>query len=378
MTIVFGELSTLPKPYHIITDPTVPPVIDACRNVPPPLRDRLKKELKRMENLGIIAPVTEPTDWVSSLVVADKPNGSLRVCLDPRNLNKAIKRHHHKLPTTEEIIAQMSGAKYFTKLDPSNAFWQIPLDEESPYLLTLNTPFGRKRRKRFLRMPYGIHSASEICQVQIAEIIEGIKGTINSQDDIIIRGSTKKELIQRTMACLEAVRASGLNLQREKCQFTLSEITFLGHTISARGIEPDFNKISAILDLPNPTNVKELQRFLGMITYLGKFIPNLSDETAPLRKLLEKDILWTFDQPQIKAIERQKQLVTTGPISKYYNPQLPIKVLCDASQEGIRCCTRTIPRIIMASSSICLAIINIVRQELLSVRERNTIHCICM
>ena len=270
----FGEIGTLTEPYHIVTDQNVPPIIDACRNVPVPLRDRLKDEIQWMIDKNIIAPVTEPTDWVSSSVVAEKPNGGLRVCLDPRNLNKAIKRHDHKLPITEEILSLMSGAKFFTKLDASNAFWQVQLDEESSKLLTFNTPFGRYR---YLRMPYGIHSASEICQDSIGNIITDNEGAVNAQDDIIIWGSTEPELESRTKATLQCIRQSGLKLRKEKCQFNMTEITFLGHHISAEGIRPDPRKTEAIVNMPEPTNVKELQRFLRMITYLGKFIPNLSE-----------------------------------------------------------------------------------------------------
>ena len=297
----FGELGTLQEKYHIVTDPNVPPVIDACRNVPIPLRDRLKKELKRMEDMKIITKVTEPTDWVSSLVVAYKPNGSLRICLDPHNLNKAIKRHHHKLPTAEEILSQMSGAKYFTKLDASNAFWQVQLDEKCSKLLTFNTPFGRYR---YLRMPYGIHSASEICQARIVSIIADIEGAVNAQDDIIIWASSIEELQSRTRAVLEAIRKSGLKLRKDKCETNKSELTFLGHLISADGIKPDPRKTEAIMNMPDPTNVKELQRFLGMITYLGKFIPQLSDDSTTshsARKRCNVDIRQTSTQSHKKT-----------------------------------------------------------------------------
>ena len=300
--------------------------------MPIPLRAKLEQELRRMQALGIITPVSEPTDWVSSIVTVEKPNGSLRVCLDPRNLNKAIKRHHHRLPTTDEILSRMAGAKYFTKLDASNAFWQVQLDDESSRLLTFNTHIGRFR---FLRMPYGIHSASEICQAKIADIISGIDGTANAQDDIIIWGSSKAQLRQRTHNCLQAIRESGLKLRKDKCQFMQTEMTFLGHTISAHGIEPDFNKIAAILEMPNPTNVKELQRFLGMITYLGKFIPNLSDETTPLRTLLEKDIIWHFGTPQTQAVARLKSLITASPVLKYFDPRCNTRISSDASKKGL-------------------------------------------
>ena len=229
-----------------------------------------------MVKMGIIKPVHEPTEWVNSLVVVEKPNGKLQICLDPKDLNKAIKRHHFHLPTTEEILASTSNAKLFIKQDASNAYWQIEVDEESSRLLTFNTPFGRFS---FQRLPFGIHSASEICQAKISEILEGIEGALNSQDDIIIWGSDKAELAARTTKVLDSIRSSGLKLNKEN---------FFGHKISANGVEADPAKITAILSMPEPTSKKELQRFLGMITYLGKFIPNLSNLTAPLRSLHEK------------------------------------------------------------------------------------------
>ena len=328
----FGELGALPGTHHITMDPQIKPIINPPRNLPFALKDKLKDELERMTQLGVIVPVTEPTEWVSSLVVVEKPNGSLRVFLDPRNLNKAIKREHYRLPTATDIIHEMSGAKFFTKLDASNAFWQIQVDDESSKLLTFNSPCGRYR---FTRLPYGIHSASEICHAKIASIIENIEGCKNSQDDIIIWADTLELMKSRTIEVLQAIRKSGMKLNLSKCQFNRNEITFLGHKITDKGVEPDPRKSKAICDMPEPSNKKELQRFLGMITYLGKFIPNLSNETAPLRLLLEKDTLWSFDKPQKDAIRALKNLVTQSPTLQYFNPKLPIRVSSDASTLGL-------------------------------------------
>ena len=149
----FGGIGCLSKPYHITLEPDVTPVVHPPRNVPISTWGKLKKRLGHIVDLNIITPVTEPTDQVNSLAAVEKPNGSLRICLDPRDLNQAIKRQHYKLSTTEGILSQM--------LDASTAYWQIPLDEESSKLLTFNAPIGKYR---FLQMPFGIHSASETCQ----------------------------------------------------------------------------------------------------------------------------------------------------------------------------------------------------------------------
>ena len=129
---------------------------------PPPnktaLRDRVKTELEDMEKRGVIRRVEEPTDWVSSMAIVEKPDGRLRICLNPRHLNKAIKREHFQLPTIEDITTRMANAKWFTKLDANRGYWQIPLDEESQLLTTFNTPFGRFC---YQVTPFGIKKSSK-------------------------------------------------------------------------------------------------------------------------------------------------------------------------------------------------------------------------
>ena len=159
----FGEVGILKTAYHIeLKDDVTPVVVPPCK-IPYALKDSLKKELERIEQLGIIEKVEKFTDLVNALVLVTKPNGKLRVCLDPWLLNHIFKRHHYRLPTAEEIISQMHGAKVFTKLYVSNGYWQIPIDNESSHVLTFATTFGRYKGTR---MPYGIHSSSEIFQLE--------------------------------------------------------------------------------------------------------------------------------------------------------------------------------------------------------------------
>ena len=183
-------------------------------------------------------------------------------------------------------------------------------------------------------MAYGIHSASELCQSEIASIIEGLPGTINSQDDIIIWGKSKSELKSRTIKVLDAVLQSGLKLNKSKCHFNKKEINFLGHTIS-QGVEADPRKATAIYDMPNPTTVKELQRFLGITNYVSKFITNYSEITSPLRQLLEKDVTWSFDKPQETAILELKRRITSNTLLRFFDQTLTIRVSCDASTLGL-------------------------------------------
>ena len=165
------EVGQLEGKYHIKIDAAVTPVQHAPRLVPVALRDQLKAELDEMMEQGIIVPVTVPTPWVNSLVVVAEKNGKLRLCLDSKDLNKAIQREHYPQPTIEDVATRLHGTKVFTKLDVRSRFWHIKLDNASSFLTTFNTPFGRLRWKR---MPFRIRSAPEVFQRRMRELIEGM------------------------------------------------------------------------------------------------------------------------------------------------------------------------------------------------------------
>ena len=212
----FGDIGCLPREYKIKADSSV------------------ETELNRMERLNVIEKLTHPTGWVSNIVLVEKSNGKLRLCLDQRNLNKAIKREHFQLPTVDDIMAKMPGAEIFSKLDASSGYWQICMDNESADLLTFNTPF---RRYRFNRLPFGVWSASEILGKSISEnIIQGPGGVANIQDNIIAWGSTPVEHDEPLQCVLEKCREANLKLNQEKCEIRLNELKFVGHIFSIDGV----------------------------------------------------------------------------------------------------------------------------------------------
>ena len=138
-----GELGTLPGELHVELDKEVPNVKLPCRKWPLQVREQVKEELDRLEKLEVIQKVDTPTDWISSLVVTMKPNGKARLCIDPKPLNKAIKRNHYPMKTLDDVLEELKGAEFFTKLDARNGFWHVLLDEESSFLTTFETPFGK-------------------------------------------------------------------------------------------------------------------------------------------------------------------------------------------------------------------------------------------
>ena len=326
----FGKIGTLKNTHHIEIKDNVTPVVTPVRKIPFALKPKLEKELKRMVDLDIIEPVQKPTDWANGLVAVENPSGKLSVCLEPRPLNKTIKREHLHLPTAEEI-SQMSGASYFSKLDASSGYWQIKVDEQSSNLLTFGTPSGRYCFKRLL---YGIHSASDVFQSEVTSIISNIPGSANSQDDFVVWGITLQEHHERLRKVFLKIRESGLKLNKTNCQIRKQLIVFLGHIFTSEGIKIDPSKTEAVTKILLPRSVNELQRFLGMVNYLGKFIPNLAEHTTPLRNLLKKDVVFELQKPQLDAIENLKTSVT-APCLKIFDSKLPTRLKTDASSVGL-------------------------------------------
>ena len=329
---VFVGLGCLPGKHHITVKENSQPVQHACRKIPFPLQGKLKAELDKMERMEVITSVDEPTDWVSSLVVVMKKNGQLRVCLDPRNLNRAIKREHYQLPSRAEITAHFAGAKIFSKLDASSGFWQILLDDESSKLCTFITPYGRYK---FLRLPFGICSAPEVYHKIVHQMFEHIPGVNTMMDDVIVWGTTQEEHDDRLREVLRIARKMNLKLNKDKCEFSVKKLTFIGDLISDQGVQPDPKKVSAILNMERPTCRQDVQRFLGMINYQGKFIPDLSNKSAPLRSLLDKKNVWTWDHAQEDAWNLLKQALTKEPVLHFYDCKKQTKLSADASKNGL-------------------------------------------
>ena len=332
---LFQGLGCLPGKHTIRIDPTVVPVVHPPRKVPVALKGRIKDELERMVKAGVVARQIEPTAWVSSMVTVVKPN-KIRICLDPRDLNLAVKREHFPMKTIEEIVADVPDAKVFSVLDATSGFWQIELDEESSKLCTFNTPFGRYR---FKRLPFGIKSAPEVFQRYMTEMLEGIPGAEPIAgaivDDILIWGSSIDQHDARLRQVLNRAREFGLKLNSKKCQVRKDQVPYVGHLLTSDGLKPDPEKVRAVEAMQPPRNVKELRTFLGFIQYLGKFLPNLAAESAPLRQLLEKEVVWHWNKEQQQSFKTLKHMVTKSPVLGYYNPNKPVTLTVDASANGL-------------------------------------------
>ena len=311
------------------------PVVCPPRKVPFGLQDKLKTELDSMESKQIICKVTEPTSWVNSLVCVEKPNGKIRVCLDPKALNENIRRPYYPMLSIDDITSKLNGAKYFSVLDATKGYWSIKLEKNSSMLTTFNTPFGRYR---YLRLPMGIRSSQDLFQRKVDETFESLPGVTSICDDVLVFGRTRTEHDRNLRNVLAKSRETGLRFNPDKIQIGLTSVKYYGHVISSDGLKPSPDKLSAILNMPNPTNRAELETLLGMITYLTKFQKNLAEITSPMRALLRKDVEFSWGSEQSEAFHKVKTALTQSPVLSYYDPGKPVRLQVDSSSKGLGVC----------------------------------------
>ena len=285
-----------------------------------------------MEALGVITHVDQPTDWVSSITYVQKANGELCLCLDLCDLNRAICHDHHKMPTVEEVAHEFANLHYFTKLDACHGYWSIVLDEESSLLTTFNSPFGRYH---FLCLPFGLVCSQDIFQKRMDQFLKECPGCIGITNAITIHGCTEAEHDAHLCNLMQVTCKYGVVFNPQKTHVKAPAMNFFGCLYYAKSVHPDLEKVDAAHALPAPTNVTELQEFLGMVTYLSPFIHGLSTLTTPLRELLKKDANFTWNASYESTFEQIKEAVVSDTTLRYFDPSLPVTIQVDASQVGL-------------------------------------------
>ena len=328
---LFPGLGCLSDMYHIELAEGAVPVVHAPRKVPVPQRAKVVEELKRMEKLGVIVRQKEPTEWVNSLVVVPKPTGAVRLCIDPRDLNLAIKRPHYPMKTIDEVANRLQGAKIFSIMDAASGFWQLKLDDESSRLCTFNTPIGRYR---FTRLPFGMKCAPEIFQRTMDRMVEDLEGVEVIMDDVVVVGdeTTHDEWLHKF---LDRASKQGLKLNKEKCKIRQTQVPYVGHLLTSEGLKIDPQKVKAVQEMPAPQSKEDAKCLLGFVQFLSRYLPSLSTVDAPLRELEKEDMLFHWEPPQQESFEKIKKLVSEAPVLQYYDVSKPAKIQCDASGKGL-------------------------------------------
>lgn len=307
------------------------PVFHRARPLPYALQERVDAELDAMLRDGVIEPV-DASDWASPLVPVNKPDGSLRLCADYKaTVNPVLLTDRYPLPRIDDVMVRLSGACFFSKIDLSQAYNQIELDESKKYTV-INTHRGLFR---YNRLVYGLSSSAGIFQRTMCNLLQGIPNVEIFLDDVIIGGKNKDEHLQALEAVFKGLHSKGLKLKTKKCVFLVDEVQYLGYVISKEGIKTDPSKIEAITKIPRPSCVTELRSFLGLINFYAKFVKNFSSKLVPLYELLKKGKSWLWTRECEHAFIDVKNLLTSAEVLVHYDPNRPLIVTCDASGKGI-------------------------------------------
>ena len=332
-----GDTQVLPAitgfVHRVKVKPDVEPVQQRLRPLPYALREEVKVHLAALEKQGIIEKVTGSSPWISPIVVTRKRNGKIRMCIDLKRVNEAVIANGHPLPHMQEMLDNLSGAKFFSCLDMSQAFHQLELHDDSKDLTAFVTHEGVWR---FKRCPYGLKSLPQCFQRMMEIILRGMSGTQVYMDDVIVSGRSREEHDQRLEAVQQRLRGYHVTLNREKCRVGLTSVEFLGFTIGENGISVSQERVSALRDMKSPTTPKELHTALGMFGFYSQFVAGYSTRVEELRRALRKDappFQWTPGMDA--AFCDVRDAILKSQALSMFDPELPTVVTTDASNVGL-------------------------------------------
>ncbi|XP_062714146.1 uncharacterized protein K02A2.6-like [Aedes albopictus] len=304
------------------------------RKVPFAFKEKVEAELDRLEESGIISkgPSSE-AEWGTPLAPVLKKDSSIRLCADYRiTVNPFLVDNRHPFPVIDEIFAALQGGKYFSKLDLKNAYYQLEVDADTRHLLAWSTHRGVYLMNR---LPFGTKTACAIFQATLEKVLQGCRGTVSYLDDVMVSGRTVEEHLENLNAVLTRLKEAGFVLNMQKCEFFKQEVGYLGHVIDQDGLHKDPEKVQAIMDVKPPKDVKEVRAFVGLANYYAKFCPSLAQCMKPLYELLRDDVKFSWTENRQRAFAVIKKLLSEDTVLVHYNSDMPIKLYCDASNEGI-------------------------------------------
>ncbi|XP_065223070.1 uncharacterized protein K02A2.6-like [Planococcus citri] len=302
------------------------------RTVPYALRSKVDAALDVLEKQGIITPVSS-SDWGSPLVVVLKQDNEVRLCIDYKvTVNVQLVDASYPISRVEEILDLLVNATHFCKLDLYQAYMHMCVNEASSIIQTIVTHRGSYRMNR---LGPGVKIAPSEFNRKMKEILLNCPGTANFFDDIIVYGSSLEECLENLRKCLEALKKNDLHLNKKKCKFLQEKTTYLGFVIEKGKIGKSPEKMEAVKNLPRPKDADEIRRFIGLITYYHRFIPNLSNLTAPLRALLKKNAKFFWSSECESAFIKLKEEICSDRVVVPFDPMKPLILTTDASPVGV-------------------------------------------
>ncbi|XP_062541718.1 uncharacterized protein K02A2.6-like [Armigeres subalbatus] len=292
-------------------DCSVPPVRNAYYNIPAAYREGARRRLDQMEARGIIEKVTTAPQWISGMSAVPKGKDDFRLVVNMRAPNKAIKREYFRLPLIDEMKVKLNGAKFFTKLDLSDAFYHLELCEESRELTTFLSETGMYR---FTRLMFGVNCAPEVFQREMTRILKDIENKIVYIDDILLFAESIEKLRATVAQVLQILRSNNLTLNSSKCEYDRTRVNFLGHELSEKGFNIEASKIKDIQRFRHPSTSSELRSFLGLASFVSPYINKFAEISTPLWAVVSSQ-KWSWGNEQKSAFEFLKQKIIESTVS---------------------------------------------------------------
>ena len=335
----------------VLEDPA--PFKQPHRRIPPGMYEEVRQHLKEMLEAGVIRESESP--FSSNIVLVKKKDGTLRFCIDWRQLNAKTRSDAYSLPRFDDIVDSLSGSVYFSKLDLRSGYWNVHLEEEDKPKTAFSC--GNLGFYEWNRLGFGLKNAPSCFQ----RLMEKCMGDLHLQeclvflDDLLIFSKTFSEHLDRLNSCFSRLAQHGLKLKPSKCELFKSSVVYLGHVISREGISTDPDKISAVISWPEPQNLKQLRQFLGFTGFYRRYVKNYSKIVEPLNRLLQGHVTngqagqrkktckkpkvkpgrWMWGEAQQQSFEKLKQCLTSSPVLGYAQFDIPFTVRTDASCDGL-------------------------------------------
>jgi transposase InsO family protein len=340
-----GITSLVKHQIHLADDT---PFRQRHRRIPPHMYEEVKEHLEQLLEGGIIRKSHSP--WASNMVLVRKKDGSLRVCVDYRELNAKTVKDAYTLPRIDEMLDRLAGSCYFSILDMKSGYHQVEVEETHKQRTAFTAgPLGFYE---YNRLPFGLSNAPATYQRLMEDCLDGLNHHICLVylDDIIIFADSYQKHLDRLEQVFKRLRTCGMKLSKKKCSLFQEKVKYVGHIVSSSGIEPDPEKVEKVKDWPVPTDVNELRQFLGFAGYYRKFIKDFSKMARPLNDLLAGGsktgkkrrkmnpplpALWKWGEEQNAAFLKLKECLTTPPVLGYADFSHPFELHTDASGEGL-------------------------------------------
>ncbi|GJW33263.1 putative reverse transcriptase domain-containing protein [Tanacetum coccineum] len=313
--VFLEDLSGIPSgrqvEFQIDLIPSIAPVARAPYRLAPSEVKELSDQLKELSDKGFIRPSFSP--WGAPVLFVKKKDGSFRMCIDYRELNKLTVKNRYPLPRIDDLIDQLQGSSVYPKIDLRSGYHQLRVREEDIPKMAFKTWYGHYE---FQVMPFGLTNASAVFMDLINRVCKPYldKFVIVFIDDILIYSKNKKEHEEHLKAILELLKKEELYAKFSKCEFWIPKVQFLGHVIDSQGIHMDPAKIESIKDWASPKTLTELQKFLGLVGYYQRFIEGFSKIANPVTKLTQKKVAFEWGDKQEAAFQTLKNKLCSAPI----------------------------------------------------------------